>query len=373
MEALLKKLSHFLEKYRSDLTCIEVNSSDVGRCLDFRKSYYEKKKTLTQQEAVAIGFSDGFDEKGVHFYCENQKQNKVVGTVRLLPAFVKNDSELHEMFGLGSFEDPIVKRIMLMGQMDFLPSYQEGLAPLFLILKAYEYALQNSVLFLLTSCEPTRLRFYQRLGFKSFSQIQSMATGGYRIPLYLTVHDFNAFQMNQSPFYQVAKDLKFPTMQAGIDYEAKHLGGSPLVDFGYSNVDLHSFELGYLPLFDDLSQEGRECLLSSAVCIHCQEGDPVLKEGQDGRYFGMVLSGALKVDLGAGRIALLSQGDLFGEIAFLLNVPRTADVSVLCDDTTILYFNQDIIEKLGKASDRECLWANIAREMAAKLAKTPAI
>ena len=59
-------------------------------------------------------------------------------------------------------------------------------------------------------------------------------------------------------------------------------------------------------------------------------GSAVVQEGEDGARFYVVLSGMLSVSqeaMGARRV--LKPGDYFGEVALMMEVPRTASVRAL--------------------------------------------
>jgi CRP-like cAMP-binding protein len=59
-------------------------------------------------------------------------------------------------------------------------------------------------------------------------------------------------------------------------------------------------------------------------------GAEVLREGDDGDRFYVVLSGMLTVTQEAqGERRVLKPGDYFGEVALAMNVPRTASVRAL--------------------------------------------
>ena len=65
--------------------------------------------------------------------------------------------------------------------------------------------------------------------------------------------------------------------------------------------------------------------------IQCSAGDQVIKKGGTARNLFVVLEGHLEVRDGDKLLSVFSPGDVFGEMAFLLDRPRTADVYAATD------------------------------------------
>jgi MFS family permease len=85
-----------------------------------------------------------------------------------------------------------------------------------------------------------------------------------------------------------------------------------------------------VPMFAPLSIATKESIASSLVPFLAPAGESVIRAGDDGDRFYVVVDGELDIDV-AGRHSTAHQGDYFGEIALLRDVPRTATVTALVD------------------------------------------
>jgi len=82
-----------------------------------------------------------------------------------------------------------------------------------------------------------------------------------------------------------------------------------------------------VPLFAGCSKaELREVALSADE-IGLREGHVLTREGRPGREFFVLVEGTVRVTQAGKKLADLSGGDWFGEIAILTHTPRTATVT----------------------------------------------
>ena len=93
-------------------------------------------------------------------------------------------------------------------------------------------------------------------------------------------------------------------------------------------------ELRDIKLFTPLSQTEAEELLPRLTPLEAPAGKYVLRKGTEGKEVFFIMRGSVKVccvnrEGNEVDLAILGKGDMFGEIALLAEVPRTADVVCL--------------------------------------------
>ena len=82
-----------------------------------------------------------------------------------------------------------------------------------------------------------------------------------------------------------------------------------------------------VPLFASASKPELEEIASIADEIDLPEGKAVIREGETGREFLVIVEGSADVDRGGRKIATLGPGDFAGEIALIAKMPRTATIT----------------------------------------------
>jgi CRP-like cAMP-binding protein len=99
-------------------------------------------------------------------------------------------------------------------------------------------------------------------------------------------------------------------------------------------------EVSTMPLFHDLSPGELDVLLARLEPLAVEAGEVVIEQGEPGDRFYVVRSGQVEVTRDGLVLARLGRGDAFGEIALLLDVPRTATVTAL-ESTMLLTLDAD--------------------------------
>jgi CRP-like cAMP-binding protein len=85
-------------------------------------------------------------------------------------------------------------------------------------------------------------------------------------------------------------------------------------------------EVAQMPLFRDLSPGELDLLLTRLVPLDFAAGQQIVRQGERGERFYVIRSGCVEVARDGTVLAQLGPGEAFGEIALLLDVPRTATV-----------------------------------------------
>ena len=89
--------------------------------------------------------------------------------------------------------------------------------------------------------------------------------------------------------------------------------------------------LGGVPMFAPLSVAAKEHVAARLVPVSLPAGTEIIREGDRGDRFYIVVEGEAQVTSSGRSIARRGEGEYFGEIALLAAVPRAATVTATTD------------------------------------------
>lgn len=120
--------------------------------------------------------------------------------------------------------------------------------------------------------------------------------------------------------------------------------------------------LGAVPLFGDLSNKQLKKVVDLAEVARFMAGAALVKQGDIGESFYVVLTGQAKVVANARTINRLLPGDHFGEISLLDGGPRTASVVAETEMTLVIITQKGFLAMLAKDPEITiCLLEGMAR------------
>ena len=120
-------------------------------------------------------------------------------------------------------------------------------------------------------------------------------------------------------------------------------------------------EMKQVRLFSGLSKTEIDSLKKLMTAVNIHSGKTVVREGDVGREFMIILSGTASVSREGSKFATLGPGDFFGEMRLLGKGPRSATITAETDlllealnrreFATMLHKNPEIAEKILADAD----------------------
>jgi hypothetical protein len=204
------------------------------------------------------------------------------------------------------------------------------------------------------ACEPHLLSGYVARGMRTYSSKNiNSPEDGFLIPVVYVVEDVAYLRRIGSPAALIARDYgddaRIPSCVERLIERGGNVMSQRLVEsrayYGEIQDALDALADNRISTLDDLDEEEMVRVLGKSNIIECQAGDRVLKKGGVARNLFVVLDGNLEARDGDRLLRVMSAGDVFGEIAFLLARPRTADVDA-ATDARILSLSEGTLREL---------------------------
>jgi CRP-like cAMP-binding protein/predicted GNAT family N-acyltransferase len=231
------------------------------------------------------------------------------------------------------------------------PSHRDSDLPARMLDQMFEFALNHDVQLLFADCRPHLINNYLRLGFRTFATTYNDPTVGMLAPLVFVIDDVAHLERIRSrlvPLFKakrpgqpeaVSRILSLLPQATPVRLLSHPAGSS---DWTGLRSTLAEDEVS---IFHGMEPEEVARLIEMSPVIKCAPGDRIVSQDLAERSVFVVLEGAVEIVRDGHLVALMTRGSVFGEIAFLLGVDRTADV-VAVGDTTVIALRERALNEL---------------------------
>lgn len=124
-----------------------------------------------------------------------------------------------------------------------------------------------------------------------------------------------------------------------------------------SKIDL----LRRVPLFEHCSKKDLGLIAGVADEIDLPAGKVLIREGDRGREFFVIVSGEVEVRRKGRKRGTLGAGSFFGEMALLSREPRSATVTAVTTVDVLVIVDREFIALLDSTP---AIWLKVARALA---------
>jgi CRP-like cAMP-binding protein/predicted GNAT family N-acyltransferase len=301
---------------------------------------------------------------------------EVVGTLRVhlgkehsIPAGLK------ERFALERFL-PLVpeEQLCVVGRFMVRQDMRGTAVPYRLIHESIRFQLEQGLELAFCDCQPHLLNLYLSLGFRPYLGTFDHPEFGVMVPLVLVLRDREHLEWVGSPLSGLlpmdAASSEVPARVAPLLEKARGVLSQELSDPDHYLREVHGL-MGSTrpPVFAGLSEQELQAVLASSHVIQCAPGDYLIRRGQVARTVFVVLSGSLEVRDGERVVATTHEGEVLGEVAFLLTTARISDVCATGSGARVLCLSEKSLRALIDSSSRAAalLLLNMSRALAHKL------
>lgn len=303
--------------------------------------------------------------------CVDSRKGKTAAGIQLMDGTTaQQQSYFKDLIPFDLFDEEQLSKLVVFLGFSIAEGYDKSPAPLVLLSHCFVEVLRAGAHGVLMSCDPEHFSIYKRLGLRPVGQVQERPNGSYRIPM-IGLPDHDYLSIIHSPVLPMLLSIDFGTYTGLCNwyYQLVREDSSLRVSSAFYAEDERDFE-GHNSITDGLSDEGKQAFLKRAMVINSKEGEVLITEHDGGKAFGYIRRGLVKVVIGGKTVVLLGQGDIFGEIAFILGTKRTAQVISASRNTEVVLFNEEAINSLANDKDKTIIWQNLAKVLAQRIVLT---
>ncbi len=243
----------------------------------------------------------------------------------------------------------------------------------------YEYVCARpDTYFAFLYCAPGLIRAYSRLGFRPYAGNVIPNEDGIRLPMVMIVSDLDYFREVGSPLTPLVNKYFGPGKRPPLDITpfadilegaaAKYEIDPEAVWRELQDEFLSGHEVK-TQFFDDIPEADVRELSNKGFIMEVPENKVVLRADLIEKEMFLILDGVFEVLAGEKRLAVLSKGDVFGEVAFFHDSGRrSATIRALTPGKLMVLRRKFIHELMDRKPRLACqLLFNLGRIMSGRL------
>ncbi|RJP28508.1 MAG: GNAT family N-acetyltransferase [Candidatus Omnitrophota bacterium] len=328
-----------------------------------QKIYRLRYKVFVEEMRIQYGnadyrqqiLKDELDEDAVHLY-----QKTHYGAVSAIRLNLGRDSsipaEMQQEYALKRFRNAYPMETFSFTSKLVVAAEWRGERILSnLVCAAYEYLLDQGILFDFTRCVPSLLHLYEYLGYRRYKDNFTDFDEGYSIPLVLVMKDCAHFDKVRSPFGELCRKRE-PDAEAAEWFKFEFPNYVGFVNKRVMELDDYWKFLGHrlysyvsVPLLRDLTADELKTFLTSGTVLQCNTGDTIIRQDDVGNEMYVILDGNVEVrsylENRVVSLRTMGKGDIFGEMALFSEQKRSADVVALTN-LEILVLTKSFIRQI---------------------------
>jgi predicted GNAT family N-acyltransferase len=338
---------------------VATNRDELEDVFRFWYRIYVKEmgKRFTYADHGAETLRDALTENSMVFYITDDEG--IIATLRITPGDAPGiPEEIVSFYDLKQFGEFSSKEISFSSRLIVKESWRGSSLVGLLIMEAFRGFMSQGHRFNFAYCAPELVQLYERLGMRRYKDNLYDSNVGLRIPMVLITGDHDHFRAVRSPFLRLCANHHPDGEAVGwfngtfrslpVNMPTGTMRESDLWHFFQTRLREQDIQL-----FAGMGEEEITRFLKAGTIIACKAGERVVRRGEVGHEMFLILSGGVEVRYQKeGREHLLdtfNRGEIFGEMAFVSELPRSADV-VAISDVELLIINQRFLEKMAKIS-----------------------
>lgn len=303
--------------------------------------------------------------------CEDTRTGEIVACLFLEDALqMSNSSKKSKIYNLHLFNEEQLSETVILSHLSLDNTNQKTTVAQVFLSHCFIEVLKAGGQAMVMACDIGYFSIYKRLGMRPIGKLTKSIQEGHFIPM-IFIPDGDYLSLIASPVLDTLRGADFEAYRKICAWYYCLVKENSELQIGAAVYPENQAEfIGHQTITEGLSESGLETFLNNAMVLKPREEEVLLMENDGGKAFGFIQKGIVKVVIGGKTVVLLTEGDIFGEIAFILNSKRTAEVIAASPDTEIVLFNSSAIESLQNEADKVVIWQNLARVLAQRVVLT---